>query len=743
MQATKDEELVKTVLAGNVRAFDTLVERYFGMVYVMAYARLGHKETAEDLAQEVFLRAYLYLGNLDQPRYFSAWISRIARNLASDWLRRGQRASRLIPMVPVADLPADIADTQAKELREKMESEEQDKSVHDAIMKLPPELREVVILHFAEGVSKADIARLLGVHPATVGRYLAKALKTMRGILEPVLRQSAPTMRAPRKATIRTIALVGAAAALSVKTKAALAAAAGGVTELSSVSLAKSGGVAAISAILGFLKAIPATIATGGKIMGIGKAIAIGTTSVAIAVGGTYYYYHQQRPSKSAPVKEQEISSPVAPTAPEPTESYAQEVRQVFLRYQQICRDNDIDGIMKMYDLELIAKGFEAMGWDAAQVESKLRESDMIRPEKLKVIASLQIESMALDTTQAEMGKKKFNIEIEGPVMLVRSGNWGFYFHKTPDGWKLCSQEEVMHYGDMQKDQEPSETPAALSKPAPESTESYIQEARNAFLNYQQLCRNQDIDGIMKAYDLELIEKASEAMGWDPSQMETRLRESLMKYPAVLKVIANLPIESITVDTTQAEVVKKQLDIIIEEPVMAVKSGKWTWHFHRTATGWKIVSGGYSGDLEKDLGLKEASSALPKPEPESENAYIQEVRKRFLNYLQLWKAGDIEGIMKMWDLEVIAKSNELDIQTAKESLRQRLEQEVSEGDNLTILENVKIGSIKAVDKTKFDIDGPIMAVQAELGPGRVCELYFHKTADGWKLIGQHPAGSER
>lgn len=54
-------ELLSAALEGNVRAFELLVERYFGTVYAIAYVRLKHRETAEDLTQEVFLRMFLYL----------------------------------------------------------------------------------------------------------------------------------------------------------------------------------------------------------------------------------------------------------------------------------------------------------------------------------------------------------------------------------------------------------------------------------------------------------------------------------------------------------------------------------------------------------------------------------------------------------------------------------------------------------------------------------------------------------
>lgn len=97
---TPDEQAVRAVLGGEVRAFNGLVERHFGMVYAIAFARLANRHAAEDLTQETFLRAWLHLANLDPPSRFPAWLSQIARNLACDWLKRGQRVSAIVAKVP-------------------------------------------------------------------------------------------------------------------------------------------------------------------------------------------------------------------------------------------------------------------------------------------------------------------------------------------------------------------------------------------------------------------------------------------------------------------------------------------------------------------------------------------------------------------------------------------------------------------------------------------------------------------
>src|SRR5262245_26263295 len=77
---------VCATLAGDARCFDALVENYFGMIYAIGLAHLGDAALAQDLAQEVFLRAYLCLDQLKNPDWFPGWITRMARNLAIDWL---------------------------------------------------------------------------------------------------------------------------------------------------------------------------------------------------------------------------------------------------------------------------------------------------------------------------------------------------------------------------------------------------------------------------------------------------------------------------------------------------------------------------------------------------------------------------------------------------------------------------------------------------------------------------------
>ena len=103
-----DAELIRLARRGDVRAFEQLIGRYFDMVHSIAYVRMRHRQTAEDLAQEVFLRVFLHLGGIRDPGHFSAWVAQVTRNLAFHWQRKERRRSSLVAMVPLGSLAPDL-----------------------------------------------------------------------------------------------------------------------------------------------------------------------------------------------------------------------------------------------------------------------------------------------------------------------------------------------------------------------------------------------------------------------------------------------------------------------------------------------------------------------------------------------------------------------------------------------------------------------------------------------------------
>lgn len=294
---------VRAAQGGDAAEFQELVRRHYGMVFAIAYARLGEAEAAEDAAQETFLRAWLHLGRLEDPARFAAWAARIARNLAADWAASGRRgggvARRLAQALPLEAVPepADPSDAGA---RRKMEREEELDWLRRALAELPAEQRELVLLHYMEGLSKKEIAERLEVHPSTVVRQMRAALAALKGRLEPVLRQAAPRLRPAPAAAGRASAIIAMAAMLTAAQQARLAAAAPiAETPLALASAPPAPAASSyfgnallsiLNMLLALLKPLASLAGAGGKTIGLGKLLAgIGLLG-ALAGGGAFYW---------------------------------------------------------------------------------------------------------------------------------------------------------------------------------------------------------------------------------------------------------------------------------------------------------------------------------------------------------------------------------------------------------------------------------------------------------------------
>lgn len=293
--APPDAVLVGRAREGERRAFDQLVERHYGTVFVIACSRLKDRDAAEDLAQEVFLRLFLQLGALRDANQFGAWAARVARNLAIDWSRRGRRASLLVPLVHATGEqsaavrePADPA----KGARQQMEQHDELRTLHRELDRLPAEQREMVLLHFLEHLSKREIAERLGVHPSTVGRAIDRALAAMRSGFEETLQARLQPLAPGKAAVAKATACVAVVAALPAAARAELLAAAAvkeGVTVVAGVAQA----VCAPPA-QGFLASLLAKIASGVAVMGTGKMLGVATATVV--VGAVIYVARPHKP---------------------------------------------------------------------------------------------------------------------------------------------------------------------------------------------------------------------------------------------------------------------------------------------------------------------------------------------------------------------------------------------------------------------------------------------------------------
>jgi len=217
-----EAEVVWQAMNGDIPAFERLVQHFYGTVFAIALGQVRNREVAEELAQETFLRAYLHLPTLRDPYTFAGWLLRIARNLAADWQRTQRRKSALVQMLPLDDEALEQPDTRTPDARDRLAAGDDEQAIRDALFALPCDQREIVLLHYAEERSKSDIARLLNVHPSSVGRRIGAALYALRVQLDSSVRGAVQPLRSHKVAARRAAAIVVLAAALPQAASAAL-----------------------------------------------------------------------------------------------------------------------------------------------------------------------------------------------------------------------------------------------------------------------------------------------------------------------------------------------------------------------------------------------------------------------------------------------------------------------------------------------------------------------------------------
>jgi RNA polymerase sigma factor (sigma-70 family) len=159
----RDDELVAAARAGDPAAFAALVERHRDRVRAVVERMV--QDDAEDVAQEALLRAYLGLSQLRDPARFGAWLCGIAVNVAKMRLRRRSLETRLV-FEPASD--------------DGLEERELLGLVRDAVEVLPPGQRDVVLMHYLDGLSCDEIAALLGRSPGAVRVRLHRARQQLR-----------------------------------------------------------------------------------------------------------------------------------------------------------------------------------------------------------------------------------------------------------------------------------------------------------------------------------------------------------------------------------------------------------------------------------------------------------------------------------------------------------------------------------------------------------------------------------
>jgi RNA polymerase sigma-70 factor (ECF subfamily) len=185
-----DADVAALAKEGREPAFRELVRRYERPVFSLIFRMVRDRETAEDLAQDTFIKV---LNNIDRYRpefKLSSWLFKIANNVTIDHLRRRQLATVSLDGSPHAATAAEAhatsldVESRGQSALEAIESSELGSAIEAAIGKLRPEYRSCILLRHVEGRSYEEIAATLDLPLGTVKTYIHRARHELREALE-------------------------------------------------------------------------------------------------------------------------------------------------------------------------------------------------------------------------------------------------------------------------------------------------------------------------------------------------------------------------------------------------------------------------------------------------------------------------------------------------------------------------------------------------------------------------------
>jgi RNA polymerase sigma factor (sigma-70 family) len=181
-----DALLAQQSLAGDQRAFETLVQRYSTALFTFICRFLGDDDQACDILQQVFLQLYLSLPTLRTDNPLKAWLFQVARNRCRDEVRR-KRAMHFSELKWVNDedeVPPLTALPDPDPLPEEwVERRDLQACLQQAILTLPPKFRAVVLLRYTAQLSFAEIGQVLQMPEATAKTYFQRAKPLLRATL--------------------------------------------------------------------------------------------------------------------------------------------------------------------------------------------------------------------------------------------------------------------------------------------------------------------------------------------------------------------------------------------------------------------------------------------------------------------------------------------------------------------------------------------------------------------------------
>lgn len=199
---TEDGRIIQECLNGEKEAFGVLIDKYREGIYAYIYVKIGDFQDAQDITQEVFLKAYQGLRSLKRWESFAFWLYRIAYSRCGQWQR--DRAKRVDRDFIEDQSPKAMDSPSLNSYRD----EQLNESVRETLDLLPEAYREVLVLHYFAGMSSDEMAVSLGTSPTAIRMRLSRARGLLKEEIIEMMSRTFEEQRLPMGFTFRVVEAV-------------------------------------------------------------------------------------------------------------------------------------------------------------------------------------------------------------------------------------------------------------------------------------------------------------------------------------------------------------------------------------------------------------------------------------------------------------------------------------------------------------------------------------------------------
>ncbi|MCR4395607.1 MAG: sigma-70 family RNA polymerase sigma factor [Candidatus Saccharicenans sp.] len=182
----EENQIVRLAQQGDQEAFSMLVQAYRNRVFGLAVNVVHNRETADDLAQEIFLKAYLSLSRFRYESEFGTWLYQIAMNHIRDYLRKHKKEKNDLRLEDIPEPGLSEKET-SLQLAELQEEEKRKRLLRQKLEEMPEKYRLILSLRDIQGLSYEEIGKILKLSPGTVDSRLHRARRLLRKKLAPYL----------------------------------------------------------------------------------------------------------------------------------------------------------------------------------------------------------------------------------------------------------------------------------------------------------------------------------------------------------------------------------------------------------------------------------------------------------------------------------------------------------------------------------------------------------------------------